>query len=146
VIAAFALLAALAAEPSAAAPTATDLKAPVKEPVWLAAPSESMMLNCTTGYLRDPAFTGESIMLGCVVQTDGTLGQCVVRETKRAQSAGVEDVAVCAAGGFRIGPIDKAGKPTAGRPILIPMGIATVGGEPEKPSAPAEAPVKTGKP
>lgn len=124
-----ALLLALAAAPVAptAAPAAPTTGAkPVIRPVWLAAPSQSMMLNCTTGYLKDPTFTGEQIWLGCTVQPDGTLGQCLVKETRRAQAAGVEDVAICAAGGFRIGPKDEDGLPTAGRPILLPMGIATI--------------------
>lgn len=124
------IAAVVAAPPPAAKPAPTTAPqpkaAPVTDPVWLAGPSQTMMMNCTTGYLTDPAFTGESIWMGCTVQPNGTLGQCLVKETKRAQAAGVEDVAICAAAGFRMGPIDKQGKPTAGRPVLIPMGIATI--------------------
>jgi hypothetical protein len=98
----------------------------VIEPELINAPSQTLLLNCTTGYLTDPTFTGESIVLGCVVQKDGSLDACQVKETKRAQAAGVQDVAICAAAGFRIGAVDKLGKPTAGRPIIIPMAIATL--------------------
>jgi hypothetical protein len=123
----------------------------VIEPEWVNAPSEALLLNCTTGYLTDPTFTGESIVMGCVVQKDGTLDACQVKETKRAQAAGVQDVAVCAAAGFRVGPIDKDGKPTVGRPIIIPMAIATMADlssasttkTPIAPSAPAPSPTVT---
>lgn len=98
---------------------------PVIEPVWVAVPKPSLMKNCTTGYLTDPTFAGETVYMGCVVQADGSLGQCKVRESKRAEAAGVQDVAVCASAGFRIGPVDKLGKPTAGRPMLIPLGVVT---------------------
>lgn len=129
-----------AAPPPAAMTTPSGAK-PVVRPVWLAAPSRSMMLNCTTGYLTDPTFTGEQIWLGCTVQKDGTFGQCLVKETKRAEAAGVQDVAICAAGGFRIGPVDQDGQPTAGRPVLLPMGIATVApAAPDAATPPAQAP------
>ncbi len=149
-----ALLAALAAPPAPAAAPASPAKPtpaagaptskpdPVTHPVWLAIPSNDMMMNCTTGYLTDPTFTGETIVMGCVVQANGSLDQCQVKETKRAQAAGVQDVAICASAGFRMGPLDKQSKPTAGRPALIPMAIATVADQP----APAPAPVAGGKP
>lgn len=149
-ILALALLAALAAPP-AAAPAATPAPAsaakpePVTHPIWLAIPSNDMMLNCTTGYLTDPTFTGETIVMGCVVQADGSLDQCQVKETKKAQAAGVQDVAICAAAGFRMGPLDKQSKPTAGRPALIPMAIATVA-DPPAPAAQPPAPATSGKP
>lgn len=147
-IALLTFLAALAAPPVSTAPkaapatpastqtaAATSKAEPVTQPNWLSGPSESMMLNCTTGYLTDPTFTGELIVMGCLVQPNGSLDQCQVKETKRAQAAGVQDVAICAAAGFRMGPLDKMGKPTAGRPVLIPMGIATI--VPEDPKAPS---------
>lgn len=141
-----ALLAALAAPvaaPVAATPAPAPTAAaavkgdPVTEPNWVAIPGQSLMENCTTGYLTDPAFTGESIVLGCMVQKDGSLNQCQVKETKRAQAAHVEDVAICASAAFRVGATDKANRPTAGRPILIPMAI--VGGDPA-PATPAATP------
>ncbi len=142
-IVALALLAALAAPtpapPPAAPVAATAVKGdPVTEPNWIAIPGQSLMGNCTTGYLTDPTFTGESIVMGCVVQKDGSLNQCQVKETKRAQAAHVEDVAICASAAFRVGPTDKANRPTAGRPILIPMAI--VGGGTNTPPAEASAP------
>ena len=100
----------------------------VNKPVWLSIPSKSMMLNCTNGYLTDPTFTGESILMVCLVRPDGGLSDCKVRETKAAEAAGLQDVAVCAAAGFRFGPVDKLGKPTAGRPIILPLGIVGGGG------------------
>ena len=138
------MLAILIAAATAAAAPGTVVKGdPVTQPEWLAAPNKTLMMNCTTGYLTDPNFSGESIVMGCVVRPDGMLGQCMVKESKRAQAAGVQDVAVCASSGFRIGPKDKQGKPTAGRPILIPMGIATLAPGP----APAAAtPANTTKP
>ena len=45
--------------------------------------------------------------MACLVHTDGSLSGCKVRETRRAEAAGVQDVAVCASAGFRIGPVDK---------------------------------------
>lgn len=142
-IALAALLAALAA-PAPDAPAPTVKADPVTDPIWLSGPSASMMHNCTTGYLTDPTFTGEAIVMGCVVQQDGSLDQCRVRETKRAQAAGVQDVAVCAAAGFRMGPLDKQSKPTAGRPVLIPMGIATIAPDPA--AGDASPPAPTPKP
>ncbi len=137
------LLAAAAPAPVSPPAVANPAPAPraeaVIEPVWLSGPGPSLMANCTKGYLTDPAFTGESIVVGCVVQKDGSLGQCLVKESKRAQAAGVQDVAICAVAGFRMGPIDKFGKPVAGRPVLIPMGIATVV---DPPAAPAPTPPK----
>jgi hypothetical protein len=134
------MLAALVAAVAAAAPAPTP--GPVTHPVWLAGPSKAMMLNCTTGYLTDPSFGGEAIVMGCTVQPDGTLDQCLVKETKRAEAAGVQDVAVCAAAGFRMGPVDKQGKPTAGRPVLIPMGIATVAPPADPQTQPAAPPTQ----
>jgi hypothetical protein len=99
-----------------------------------------MMLNCTTGYLTDPTFTGETIVMGCLVQKDGSLDQCQVKETKRAQAAGVQDVAVCAAAGFHMGALDKQSKPTVGRPVLIPMAIATIAPAEPKADTPPAAP------
>ena len=125
-IALFALLAAAAAPAAAPAATSTPAYDAVSKPTWLSIPSKSMMLNCTNGYLTDPTFTGESILMVCLVRPDGGLSDCKVRETKRAEAAGVQDVAVCAAAGFRFGPVDKLGKPTAGRPIILPLAI--VGG------------------
>lgn len=140
-IAALLLAAAVAAPPAAVAPAAaTAGPKPVTQPVWLSLPSQSMMLNCTTGYLTDPAFTGEQIWLGCTVQKDGTFGQCLVKETKRAEAAGVQDVAICASAGFRVGPLDKDGAPTTGRPILLPMGIATIAESEPGADTPAAAP------
>ena len=129
------LIAAVAATSATPATKAQGAGGPVTDPVWLAGPSQSMMLNCTTGYLTDPNFTGETIWMGCTVQKDGRLGQCLVKETRRAEAAGVQEVAICAAGGFRMGPVDKQGRQTAGRPVLIPMGIATIA----PPAAPAAA-------
>ncbi len=135
-IVALALLAALAAQPPAAPAAATVVKGdPVTEPNWIAIPGQSLMRNCTTGYLTDPTFTGESIVMGCVVQKDGSLNQCQVKETKRAQAAHVEDVAICASAAFRVGPTDKANRPTAGRPILIPMAIVGSGADALPPTA-----------
>ncbi len=141
-IVALALLAALAA-PAAPAPTrapgvpaAQSKPDPVTEPEWLSIPGQSLMTNCTTGYLTDPSFTGETIVMGCVVQKDGSFDQCQVKETKRAQAAHVEDVAICASAAFKIGLKDKQGKPTPGRPVLIPMAIVTAEPAPETPGAP----------
>ncbi len=121
----------IAAAVSGAIPTDAERAAtvarthPVMDPVWVAIPKLSLMKNCTTGYLTDPTFAGETIYMGCVVQPNGSLGQCKVRESKRAEAAGVQDVAICASAGFRIGPVDKTGAATAGRPMLIPLGIVS---------------------
>ncbi|MDP9104101.1 MAG: hypothetical protein M3N05_08870 [Pseudomonadota bacterium] len=130
-----------------AAPAAGQSKPdPVTEPIWLSIPGQSLMTNCTTGYLTDPTFTGETIVMGCVVQKDGSFDQCQVKETRRAQAAHVDDVAICASAAFKIGPTDKHGKPTAGRPVLIPMAIVTgapAAADPAPAAAPPPAPTGT---
>ena len=135
-IAVLALSAAVAGAPATPPPASTPTYDAVAKPVWLSIPSKSMMLNCTNGYLTDPTFTGEAIIMVCLVRPDGGLSDCKVRETKRAEAAGVQDVAVCAAAGFHFGPVDKFGKPTAGRPIILPLAI--VGGD----ASPAPSPTK----
>jgi hypothetical protein len=134
------------AAPTAAALTDADRAAiiakthPVTEPVWVATPQASFWKACTAGYLTDPTFVGETVYMACAVQPNGSLDQCKVRESKRAEAAGMQDVAICAAPGFRIGPLDKKGVPTAGRPILIPLGA--VAGPPPTGAPASPAPAK----
>jgi hypothetical protein len=88
---------------------------PVTLPVWQALPTGQDMAR----YRPARAKVAGRAVIECKVAVRGVLEYCKVVEETPGEDYGKAALRVSAK--FRIGPVDKAGQPTAGRSIRLPM-------------------------
>lgn len=107
----FALIVAQA-EPLSPASDAVDF---VTQPVWLKLPTGADMAR----YRPDAARGSGRAVIECKVSARGLLEFCHVLEETPGEQYG--KAALRVAGRFRMGPQDRAGQPTAGRRVRLPL-------------------------
>ena len=98
-----------------AEPLSPDADALVTQPVWLKLPTGADMAR----YRPDGARASGRAVIECKVSARGLLEFCHVLEETAGEQYG--RAALRVAGRFRMGPQDRTGQPTAGRPVRLPL-------------------------
>ncbi len=93
--------------------------AEVIKPVWLQKPTIRHPMSVYPRAALDRGATG-TVVIGCRVAEDGTLGACAVEQQKPVQYA-FGEAGLKLAASFRMEGKDADGRPTAGAGVRIPI-------------------------